>query len=187
MSLYIGSLMALCFLFVHVLLVCSWQFDTVHHWVCFNVVVGYCYVHVKSDFIAYRKRSRFMLQTTGTHNTSMSMSKKKHRTIRFLAKKNRSVQKMSLLNNKDIFIYLHILVLDQESHTNGHHLQKPSPPPASRMSPTVFAQLQTPWSTGPGRALCCCHGLGKQGYSNHGFKNPWQAGKTTDFKGNYFH
>ena len=88
MSLYIGSLMALCFLFVHVLLVCSWQFDTVHHWVCFNVVVGYCYVHVKSDFISYRKRSRFMSQTTGTHNTSMSMSKQKASHHQILGKKN---------------------------------------------------------------------------------------------------
>lgn len=186
MSLYIGSLMALCFLFVHVLLVCSWLFDTVHHWVCFNVVVGYCYVHVKSDFISYRKRSRFMSQTTGTHNTSMSMSKQKASHHQILGKKNRSVQKMSLLNNKNIFIYLHILVLDQESHTNGHHLQKPSPPPASRMSPTVFALLQTPWSTGPGKALRCWHGLGNKKPATMVSKTHGRMEKTTDFKGNYF-
>lgn len=126
-----------------------------------------------------------MSQTTGTHNTSMSMSKQKASRHQILGKKTLCT-KMSSLKNKDIFIYLHVLVLDQESHTNGHHLQKPSPPPASRMSPTVFAQLQTPWSTGPGRALCCCHGLGKQGYSNHGFKNPWQDGKNHRLQGKLF-
>ena len=83
--------MPFCVLFVHVFLVLSWHFDKEYFWLCSDLVVGYCYSQVRSDFISYPKRSRFMSQSTGTR-LCLCPKKTSHPPI-LRNKKTGSVQK----------------------------------------------------------------------------------------------